>query len=435
MRCAALGRSADDLDLIAVRRVSRLLAEMRRSWRTRGWAFRKRGVTTWRFSVAGRRVDLVDATRRGLERDLRRRELTANAIAFDLVRRRLEDPLHGLRDLAAGRLRLPRASVMRDDPLRALRAARFLAQLPGFELEPAARREARSCRRGLRRAAPERVREELDKLLEAEAPQRGLRCLDDLDLFDALLPELATLRRCTAGRGRPDVWSHTLDAVALSSTGSRLPAAARVRRSGQLRLLRWALLLHDISKPETLDFAAAGRPTFHGHEVDGARRADRLLRRLRMPRSERRRIGALIRSHLRPGHLADAGAPERGLRRLVRDAGPDLPLLVLHSACDARASGGPETARRWKRLRRVLARLLELHDAMAAIPFPPLIDGRDVMRVLGLSPGPRVGAILSRVRRLQDEGKLTTPEEALRFLERLVSRSRPARSGARTPAE
>ena len=436
VRCAALHRPSDDLDLVAVRGVARMLAEIRRTWRTRGFRFQKRGITTWRFSVHSRGIDLVDATRRGLEKDLRRRELTINAIAFDLLRGRLHDPLHGLADLAAGRLRLPRSGVLREDPVRALRAARFLAQLPGFELEARALREARSCRPGLRVAAAERIGEELDKLLDARSPQRGLRLLDDRDLLHAVLPDLAPLRNCAVGRERPDVWSHTVDAVALSASASRLPAATRVRRSGELRLLRWALLLHDISKPDTLDHAPDGRPTFHGHEVLGARRADRVLQRLRMSRSDRRRVCRLVRFHLRPGHLADAGAPTRGLRRLVLEAGDDLPLLVLHAACDARASGGPEMPQRWRRLRRVLTRLLELHESREVSPSRPLIDGREVMGILGLAPGPEVGAILSRVRRLQDEGKLSTHQEALRFLARIKPRTRRAtRSGAGTETE
>ncbi len=100
----------------------------------------------------------------------------------------------------------------------------------------------------------------------------------------------------------------------------------------------------------------------------------------------------------------------------MREAGPDLPLLVHHAACDARASGGPQWEPRFRKLRRVMARLLELHDAMRALPTRPLLGGRDVMERLGLSPGPQVGEILDRVRRLQEEGTLSTREQALSYL-------------------
>jgi poly(A) polymerase len=418
VRDAALDRGVKDVDLIAGGGSRRLLRELRRRWSTRGFRFRKRGVTTWRSSVDGREIDVVDASRRGLERDLRRRDFTVNAVAFDLVEGRLIDPLRGLGDLRGGRLRLAGPEVMREDPLRALRAARFLAQLPDFRLHPEARRQAARVAPRLRRAAPERVRVELDKLLASAAPARGVEALHRLGLAQALLPELAPLHDCRAGAGRPDVWRHTLKAIACSSRPGRLPGARALRATGAQRLVRWALLLHDISKPETLALREDGRPTFHGHEVLGARRAAALLERLRLPRDERRRIARLILHHLRPAQLADAGAPHRGMRRLVRESGADLPLLVQHAACDALASGLPDAQRRWRRLRRVLLELVEIWQARRDVSLPRLLDGRDVMRALGAGPGPRVGELLERIRELQEAGAVLTRDDALAWLRR-----------------
>lgn len=421
VRDAALGRRARDLDLLCAHGTARVVARLRELWGSRGFRFRKRGITTWRFVSRGRQVDLVDAGRRGLLDDLRRRELTFNAIAFDLAARRLHDPLHGLADLRAGRMRPPRDGVLRDDPLRALRAARFAAEYPSFSVAAALRREARTVGPALRRASAERVRDELGRLLEAPAPQRGLALLRELGLAPAVLPELEPLAACTAGRDRRSVWEHTLDALSLSTPGCRLPGAPAVRDASRRRILRWALLLHDISKPETLALDEADQPTFHGHEARGARRADALLRRLKMPRAPRRRIARLVLLHLRPSHLADAGAPPRGMRRLVREAGEDLPLLVLHAACDARASTGPAAAARWRRLRAVLLELLDL-DRPRAIP-PRLVDGRDVMRLLAVAPGPEVGRVLEELAELQDTGALSSREEALDYLARLRDRA------------
>jgi putative nucleotidyltransferase with HDIG domain len=312
----------------------------------------------------------------------------------------------------------PRSGVVREDPVRALRVARFAAQFPGFSVARPLRREAKAARAALERASVERLRDEMNRLLEAPAPQRGLRLLRELGLVDAVLPELEPLRGCAAGLGRSDVWSHTLEALSRSARAARLPGAFVLREPDGPRLLRWALLLHDISKPETLSVDRE-RPTFHGHEVIGARRAEALLRRMRMPRSERRRIVRLVLLHLRPSHLADAGAPPRGMRRLVRDAAADLPLLALHAACDAKASQGPGSATRWRRLRSVLLALLELGAASGGAPPPALVDGRDVMRVLGLPPGPRVGRVLERVRDGQESGEIRSRAEALAYLARL----------------
>jgi len=426
VRDAALGRASGEVDLVTASHGTRLVHTLRHRWRTQGYRFRKRGVTTWRFRLDGRMVDIVDASHRGLERDLQRRDLTINAIAFDLRSGAVLDPLRGLTDLRAGRLRPPGEDAFRDDPVRALRLCRFMAQLPEFRSTAGARRGAAGVARAVRRAAAERVSQELDKLLLTRRPRVGLESLEALGLRGAVLPELDATVGCTAGAGRPDVWTHTIDAVGLgaAATERRLPGARFVRDAEDLRALRWTLLLHDISKPETLATAPDGRPTFHGHEVLGERRADALLRRLRHPAARRRRVCRLIRLHLRPGHLADAGGPTRGLRRLVRDAGEDLPLLTVHAAADARASGSPDAQPRWRRLRAVLQRLLEMWEERADAPPPSLVDGRDVMRVLKLEPGPEIGRVLARVREAQDDGRVRTRRQALNYLATVTIKSR-----------
>jgi tRNA nucleotidyltransferase/poly(A) polymerase len=241
----------------------------------------------------------------------------------------------------------------------------------------------------------------------------------------SVLPELDDAVQCVAGRQRPDVWTHTLDAVGMGAQAGRhrLPGSGYVVSEDDRRVVRWALLLHDISKPETLEVASDGRPTFHGHEVLGEERADELLRRLHRSAALRRRVTRLIRLHLRPGHLADAGAPVRGLRRLVRDADEDLALLAVHAAADARASGSPDARTRWPRLRAVLYDLLEIWESRAATPPPSLINGRDVMRVLNLEPGPEIGRALDRVAQAQEDGIVRTRGEALAYLETVEIRN------------
>jgi poly(A) polymerase len=420
VRDVALGRSGADLDLAAGRPAERLIAALARAWGHRGFRVRKRGVTTWRFRVGEHLLDVVDAGYRGIRRDLHRRELTLNAMAFDLVEETLVDPFGGLRDMRAGLLRPTHDSVMTADPVRALRACRFLAQLPAFRLHRDGGRQARAVASRLRRASGERIGEELDKLLVAADPARGLEWMARLGVLDGALPELVPLRHCVAGRDRPDVWRHTLDAIERSTRAGRLPGGGALREGDGRRVLRWALLLHDISKPETLGSKADGSPSFHGHEELGARRAEALMRRLRVPRALRARVERLIRFHLRPGHLADAGAPPRGLRRLARETGEDLPLLLVHAACDALASGSPDATRRWRRLRAVLLSLLRLHARGGTAPLPRLVGGRDAMRLLGLEAGPAVGRALRAVEEGQAEGLIRTRAEALRFLRGLA---------------
>lgn len=415
VRDAALGEDGDDVDLVADRRCRALVSRLGAAWARRPFRFRKRGVTTWRFVVDGREVDLVDATRRGLGADLIRRDFTINAVAFDLLGGSIADPAGGLRDLERRRLRLPRPGVVREDPLRALRAARFLAQLPAFGLSPSVRAESRAVARALGRAAVERLRVELDALLCSPAPSRGLAALEELGILGPVLPELLPLKECPAGAGRADVWRHTLDAISRSECPGRLPGAEALGEKGALLALRWALLLHDIAKPDTLAYRK-GRATFHGHDALGARRAERLLRRLSAPRALRRRVSRIVALHLRPSLLAEAGASPRALRRLARDAGEDLPLLLVHAACDALGSGAQTGRAAWRRLRTVLLELARIGRRAGAEPAAKLVSGHDVMRVLGIEEGPEVGAILDEIRGMQAGGDLLTREQALGYL-------------------
>ncbi len=412
VRNAALGLPGKDLDLVSGPGTRRLIPRIQEALQSKGHRFRKRGVTTWRFLGADDGLDLVDASRRGVEADLRRRELTLNAIGYDLVEARLIDPLGGLADLRRGRLRMPTASAFAEDPLRALRLARFRAQFPGFSIESATRAAAGAQAGRLRRKAVERIREELDKTLVARAPHVGLGEIDALGLLPAVLPELTPMQECAAGDRRPDVWTHTLMALERSTRAARLPGGDIMRDAEQRSLLRWSLLLHDIAKPDTID-ERGERPTFHGHEVLGAGAASRLLERLRAPKAFRRRVSNLVAWHLRPGHLADAGAPSRGIRRLAAEAADDLPVLVLHAACDALGSG-VEDPRRWAGLRGVLRRLLASPRRLA--DRKPLLSGNEVMELLNLEPGPQVGRALSLLADAVHGDEVHNRRQARRYL-------------------
>lgn len=414
VRDAALRRASHDVDLIVTERSRRLRAAIRDRWGTDGFSFRKRGVTTWRFVLGGAPVDLVVAERRGIDADLERRELTVNAIALSLNDGRLHDPLNGLGDLVRRRLRAPHPDRFREDPVRALRLARFVAALPGFRPTAGTRRAAASVADRLAGASPERLLEELGKLLTARRPHDGLDALREGSLLAAVLPEMLPTLDCVAGEDRPDVWSHTV-AVVRESTRRGLPGADRLDADGW-RVLRFGMLLHDVAKPATLARAADGRPTFHGHETLGARAADRCLARLRAPRGLRRDVARLVRWHLRPGHLADGPRTDRGLRRLAHDAGPLLPHLCIHALADARGSGTPDPEPRLARLEATVRALLATGDALAARPARRPVDGRDVMRICRVGPGREVGRILRELDERVLDGRIEGRADALEWL-------------------
>ncbi len=335
--------------------------------------------------------------------DLARRDLTVNALAFDVARGELLDPFEGSRDLARRRLRAVGNPLdrFREDALRPLRAARLAAVLE-MELEPDTRAALGAVRDRAAGLAVERVREELEKLLRAPRPSVGLEVLREAGLLELWLPELAACRGVPQNRFHAyDVYFHSIYSCDAAS-----PDKPEVR---------WAALLHDIGKPGTRG-ERAGEGTFHGHEELGARLADRLLERLRFRHTVRERIVHLVREHMFDyrSEWSDAA-----VRRFVKRVGPDsvADLFDLRMA-DALGNGtrGPDPTRLAAMARRIDG---VLASAAALSERDLAVDGEDVMRVLGLAPGPEVGRVLERLlEEVLDDPSLNSPE---RLRSRLAS--------------
>jgi tRNA nucleotidyltransferase (CCA-adding enzyme) len=314
-----------------------------------------------------------------LREDLARRDFTVNAMAFDPLSGVLVDACGGLEDLERRRLRAVGDPLtrFREDALRPLRAARFVATL-GLELDPATRGALGGVADRARLVAMERVREELARLMAAPRPSVGLERLREAGLLELWLPELAGCYGVPQNRWHAhDVYVHALE------TCDHAPATkARVR---------WAALLHDIGKPGTR-VERRGDGTFYEHERVGAELADRLLERLRFPAAERAAIVHLVREHMFDYRTewSDA-AVRRWVRRVGEDAVADLfDLRIADMLGNGLKTGFPaqlEPLRR--RLERVLAEVHALQVCDLAV------DGGDVMRVLGIGPGPAVGAALA----------------------------------------
>ena len=210
---------------------------------------------------------------------------------------------------------------------------------------------------------------------------------------------------------------------ALESGSSRVLHQSTHLTSSRARLLRWALLLHDTGKAETRTVGEDGEHHFYMHERASARIARSVLRRLKASRAETAAVVTLVDLHLRLSIPAEGAMTPRALRRIVRDAGSLTPLLVLHSLADKIASRGPAHARTLARLRRAGRDLLETWrlEIERQRREPRFISGRDVMRVLSIPPGPRIGALLSEAEELQIAGDLKTRDEALDWLRRAAA--------------
>jgi len=410
----------------------------------------------------GRPIELDFAGLRGpdLEADLRGRDFTLNAMAVG-PDGALIDPLGGLPDLQARLVRAVAPTAFDDDPLRMVRAVRLVAEL-GMRLE--AKTAAWIIQRApnLRQTSAERIRDEFLRILEAPSPAEHVHLLDEVRLLEQIVPEVGPLKgQAQSPPHRFDVWWHTLLVVDVTAgiletvdgqlTLPRLYADAperawdglrglldpfavplrrhlRVRlRGGNTRrvLLLLAALCHDLGKPLTVTEDQEGRLHFYGHEREGARMAAARLRDLRFSRREVERVRAMVRAHLRPGHLARVRGPitRRAVYRYFRDLGGTGVEVVLLSLADHVATFGPNLEpERWARRLEVARVLLEhyFERREEAVAPPPLVTGRDLMEALGLEEGPQIGRLLETIREAQAAGEVRSREEALDLARRLL---------------
>jgi poly(A) polymerase len=436
VRDALLGRTDADVDL-AVERGALALAE-RIAARLAATAVvldAERGAA--RVAAPGLQLDVTDFRAPTLSGDLGARDFTVNALAVDLPRllaagrAPVIDPTGGVADLRARRLRPAGPGVLAEDPLRVLRGIRLEATL-GMRLTPAAARAMRAAAPGLARVAAERVSDELRALLRLEATGRAVRRADTLGALAVVLPEVEPMRATPQpAPHRFDVLEHSLRALeacdrvlarlaALEPFGEDLAAHLAEPLGGGLtrgHALKLAALLHDVSKPETRG-VVGGRVRFFEHDMIGAARAREIGERLRLPGRVVGILERLVRHHLRPMHLAQAGEITRRARwRFYRDLGPDTRDLLLLSLVDASAVTGASPLAVWRRAALIRDLLGGWTEAETTAAAPPLLRGEDVMARYGLPPGPAVGDLLGRAREAQDLGLVRTREEALAYLD------------------
>jgi len=436
VRDALLGRAGADVDL-AVPHGALALAE-RIAARVGATAIvldADRGAA--RVAGPGLQLDLNDLRAPTLPGDLAARDFTVNALAVALDpllavgRAPIVDPTGGLADLRAHRLRPAGPGVLADDPLRALRAVRLEATL-GLRLTPAAARLVRATAPALTRVAAERVRDEIVTLLRLPATGRALRRADALGLLAAILPEIGPMRASTQpAPHRFDVLEHSLRAVeasdrvlarleALAPFGEELAGHVTEGLGGMLdraAVLKLAALLHDVAKPETRR-VVAGRVRFFEHDLIGAGHARDIGERWRLPARAVTLLERLVRHHLRPMHLGQAGEVTRRARyRFYRDLGPDTRDLLLLALVDGAAVTGASPLAVWRRAGLIRDLMGGWREAESAAAAPPLVRGQDVMARFDLPPGPAVGHLLARAREAQDLGLVRTREEALAYLD------------------
>ncbi len=299
----------------------------------------------------------------------------------------------GLDDLVAGRLMTPAApeESFADDPLRMMRAARFAAQL-GFEVAPEVRAAMTERAATLEMISAERVREEFVKLLLSAAPRTGLTLLVDTGLAQVFLPELPALRLEVDEHHRhKDVYEHSLivleQAIGLEGPPNGPPESVPAPDL----VLRLAAVLHDIGKPATRRFEAAGGVSFHHHELVGAKLANKRMKAMRFDKDTTKAVARLIELHLRFHGYGDGQWTDSAVRRYVTDAGPLLTRLHRLTRSDSTTRNQRKAMRLSRAYDDLEARIeaLSAQEELAAVR--PELDGNEIAETLGIKPGPVLG--------------------------------------------
>jgi putative nucleotidyltransferase with HDIG domain len=391
-----------------------------------------------------------------LVEDLRARDFTINAIAFDLRAQTLIDPLNGGSDLRAKLIRTCSPTSLSDDPVRILRAVRQAAAFE-FKIEADTRKAMKQAASLLPKVSPERQRDEIFKMLEGPRPDASMRALEMLGVFPYLLPELPALKGVEQSPPHTqDVWEHTLSVLAHlerilavlapgynADATNDLFTGLLTLRIGRFRdqfaehfaqslntdrsvraALFFAALYHDVEKPATKSVDESSRIRFFDHDVRGAEVAAQRGRAFNLSNDEVERIEAIIRHHMRFHFFSsrlegEKQEPSRkAIYRFFRDAGKAGIDLVLLGLADLRGTQGTTlTQETWAAALDVARILLENYweKPQETVVPPRLLDGNELMSELGLQPGRIVGQLLEAIREGQATGKIGDREQALDF--------------------
>jgi poly(A) polymerase len=426
------------------------------------------------LTLGGKYVELDDVNRTGriilplikhridfttlqgnIMQDLGRRDFTIDAMAIELVKSTgavidtgdIIDPFNGQDDLQNQAIKAVSDTVFEEDAARLLRALRIAAEL-SFKIDGATQILILHDSRLITGVAGERTREELVRLLALPGAGPRLFYMDKLGLLTALVPELNTargvsqpkmhvwdvfehsIRTVTAVEAvlRESVWEYTGEDIILQAPWSEKISRHFDREissgSTARTMLKLAALLHDIAKPQTKTIDDGGRARFIGHPAEGAAIAAGIMERLRFSNREIQLVELLIKYHLRPTQMSNEGLPtDRAIYRFFRDTGQaGIDLLFFCLADHLAARGSTLDINGWQEHARMTEYILSrYYEAGNLIKPPKIIDGNDIMKILGLNPGPKVGELLEALREAQAAQEVTDTQEAIEYIKHLYN--------------
>lgn len=336
-----------------------------------------------------------------IEEDTMRRDFTINTMAIGLNKSdfgKLIDPLNAITDIGNKILKtpLPPDQTFIDDPLRMMRAIRFATQL-NFIIEPGTFEAIKKQSERIKIVSPERIIEELNKIILAKKPSVGFHLLFVSGLLDIIFPQMTELAGAEfiEGVGHKDNFYHTLQVL------------DNISMQTDDLWLRWSAILHDIAKPKTKKFEEGNGWTFHGHEVVGSRMVSKIFAQLKLPLNDKMKfVKKMVMLHMRPISLTKENITDSAIRRLLFDAGDDIDKLMMLCKADITSKNKQKVKRYLDNFEMVEKRLKEVEESDHLRNWQPPVTGEIIMKEFNLPPSRIVGEIKNAVREAILEGDI-----------------------------
>ncbi|MFT5387056.1 MAG: poly(A) polymerase [Candidatus Omnitrophota bacterium] len=437
LRDYVLGRDNIDFDFAVSKNALKLAEEVAKSIKgvyvlldeEHGCArvVRKEKGVIYTFDFANFRAPTIQG-------DLRHRDFTINTLAIDMSKVKHDSTWDSLlkigkkasEDLSKKKVRMTRASVFKEDPLRLLRGFSMSATL-GFKIDEATKECIKENAPLLKSVASERIGVEWFKILTSPRAYKTLVLMDRLGVLEQIIPQVRIMFGCTQGKYHHlNVWKHSLEAVnqfekiceevkeddKVNAYFDAEIVSGRSRRS----IIKMAVLLHDIGKPDTRKKRPEGGYSFYSHEHVGKRITHHIARQLKVSTKERRMLEDMVQFHLRPGYISNYRRPSaKMIYRYMRDTKDEAVSVALLSLADQRATRGPLTSESDQVHHEDICRMLveQFFVKREEKPLTCFITGRDLIKSLKLKPSKLFSVILKEVEEQQVLGKITSKKEAL----------------------